>query len=160
MILGTKTKILAAILAFTLSYIAFSQPIASVFSEVKSNDASEFISRMRFEMRDAWNYPYNLTAKLLTTNTGTDNGETWREWIYCCVRTSEGGIGNFGDTELYVSIWDARNVTGRQHVEYDISRSGWGNDTVWIDDVQVLHWDGLQPGHPNPALGYFEGIFP
>lgn len=123
-------------------------------------EGSEYISRVQILAVDQYNNTFDLQPVLLYVNNGTDNGETWQEFAYAMARVNGSGIGDFGDVHCFFQIWDARNVTGRGHVEYEYSRSSWSQDTIKIDGQIVVTLDLLTEGHDNPALGFFEGVFP
>ena len=154
LVIGTTVFGIGLGLGYVISKVVHSQNTGGIPS-----DFLGLVERFRIEAHDKYGNVFILQPKLTAIN----RGKFWNTLFYNFVRTKPSDpenyhwVGDYGDVEIHVELWDARKVEGRNRIEYEVNRSGWSEYKVYIDDVQVCVFDHLEAGHPNPSIGYFEG---
>ena len=125
--------------------------------EDPEQEGSPFVSWFNASLIDQYSNVYYLDPVLMAVNKGNDNG-IWTAYYYGLIRTWGPGNGDYGDVVAYLELWDARNLTEWQCVQYEFSRSGWGAFDLRIDGVLVWHLNSLFPTYKPPAPGMVEGL--
>jgi hypothetical protein len=147
---------------FTINYYSLNSAHAHSATEMNivqnpQQECTPYINSFNVSMIDQYDNTYFLAPVLMAVNKGNDNG-TWTCYYYGLTRTYGGGNGNYGDVVAYLELWNAENLTQWRCVQYEFTRSGWGEFQVRINNNLVWTLPTLYPKYDPPANGMVEGL--